>query len=96
MRRCFLVCYDIRDPKRLRQVHRLMKAYGEPWQYSVFCCVLRSIDRVRMETELRDITNLREDQILIVDLGAREDAARESSTFLGPGMPEPESGVVVI
>jgi len=53
MRRCYLVCYDIRDPKRLRKVHRLMKAYGEPWQYSVFYCTLKAIDRVRLETALR-------------------------------------------
>lgn len=96
MRRCYLVCYDVRDPKRLRRVHRLMKAYGEPWQYSVFYCTLKAIDRVRLETALREEMNLKEDQVLIVDLGANEDAARESSAFLGAGVPEQESGVVVI
>jgi len=96
MRRCYLVCYDVRDPKRLRRVHKLMKAYGEPWQYSVFYCTLKAIDRVRLETALRETMNLKEDQVLIVDLGGNEDAARESSTFLGVGMPERESGMVVI
>jgi len=96
MRRCYLVCYDIRDPKRLRKVHRLMKAYGEPWQYSVFYCTLKAIDRVRLETALRETMNLKEDQVLIVDLGGNEDAARDSSTFLGVGVPEQESGMVVI
>lgn len=96
MRRCFLVCYDVRDPKRLRRVHKLMKAYGEPWQYSVFYCTLKAIDRVRLETALRETMNLKEDQVLIVDLGGNEDAARESSTFLGVGVPEQESGMVVI
>jgi len=96
MRRCFLVCYDVRDPKRLRRVHRLMKAYGEPWQYSVFYCTLRAIDRVRLENALRELLNLRVDQVLIVDLGANEDAAREAAATLGPAVPEQESGVVVI
>ncbi len=96
MRRSYLVCYDVRDPKRLRQVHKIMKAYGEPWQYSVFYCTLKSIDRVRLETALRETMNLKEDQVLIVDLGGNEDAARESSTFLGVGVPEQESGMVVI
>ena len=96
MRRCYLVCYDVRDPKRLRRVHKLMKAYGEPWQYSVFYCTLKAIDRVRLETALRETMNLKEDQVLIVDLGGNEDAARESSTFLGVGIPEQESGMVVI
>lgn len=96
MRRCYLVCYDIRDDKRLRRVHKLMKAYGEPWQYSVFYCTLKAIDRVRLETALRETMNLKADQVLIVDLGGNEDAARDSSTFLGVGVPEQESGMVVI
>ncbi len=96
MRRCYLVCYDIRDDKRLRKVHKLMKAYGEGWQYSVFYCTLKAIDRVRLESALRDLVNLKEDQILIVDLGGNESAAREASTFMGAGVPEAESGMVVI
>jgi CRISPR-associated protein Cas2 len=96
MRRCYVVCYDIREPKRLRRVHKLMKAFGEAWQYSVFYCTLKAIDRVRMENALREILNLKQDQVLILDLGANEEAARESSTFMGPGMPEAESGMVVV
>lgn len=96
MRRCYLVCYDIRNDKRLRHVHRFLKAYGERWQYSVFYCTLRAIDRVRLETGLRDIINMREDQVLIVDLGANEEAVRESATFVGVEMPKSESGIVVI
>ncbi|RLS28231.1 MAG: CRISPR-associated endonuclease Cas2 [Planctomycetota bacterium] len=96
MRRSFLVCYDIRDPKRLRKVHRFVKAYGEGWQYSVFYCTLKSIDRVRLENGLREIVNLKEDQILIVDLGSNEEAARGASTFMGLGVPKQESGMLVI
>lgn len=96
MRRCYLVCYDVRDPKRLRRVHRTMKAWGEGWQYSVFYCCLKAIDRVRMEAALHDVLNLKVDQVLIVDLGSNEESAREAAKALGPGPPEPESGVVVI
>lgn len=96
MRRCYLVCYDVREPKRLRRIHRLMKAYGEPWQYSVFYCTLKAIDRVRLENAAREILHLKEDQFLIVDLGSNEDAARESATVLGQSLPEQESGMVVI
>jgi CRISPR-associated protein Cas2 len=96
MRRCYLVCYDIREPKRLRRTHKLMKAYGEPWQYSVFYCTLKAIDRVRLEAALRETVNLKEDQVVIVDLGGNEEAARESATVLGPSLPDAESGVVVI
>lgn len=96
MRRCYLVSYDISDPKRLRRIHKVMKAYGEPWQYSVFYAVLRDIDRVRMEQALRAEADLRADQILILDLGSRDEEVRERVTTLGASLPEPESGIVVI
>lgn len=96
MRRCYLVCYDIRNDKRLRRVHKLMKAYGEAWQYSVFYCTLKAIDRVRLENAAREIMHLKEDQLLIVDLGGNEEAARKAATVLGQSLPEGESGMVVI
>ena len=96
MRRSYLVCYDVRNPKRLRRTHRLLKAYGEAWQYSVFYCTLRLIDRVRLENALRELLNLKEAQVLIVDLGSNEDAARDAAAVLGPAPPEPPDGTVVI
>lgn len=96
MRRCYLVCYDVCDAKRLRLIHKLLKAYGEPWQYSVFYCTLRAIDRVRLENAARELLNLKEDQLLIVDLGSNEEAARESATVLGASLPEAQSGLLVI
>ncbi|MHB1654460.1 MAG: CRISPR-associated endonuclease Cas2 [Desulfitobacteriaceae bacterium] len=36
----YLVCYDIRDPKRWRKCYKLIKGYGERVQYSVFKCYL--------------------------------------------------------
>lgn len=96
MRRSYLVCYDIRQPKRLRRVHRTLKGYGEPWQYSVFYCVLRAIDRVRLENDLREVLNMKEDQVMIVDLGGNDEAAREAAKVLGASLPEAESGMVVI
>ncbi len=96
MRRCYLICYDIRDPKRLRRVHKLMKGYGEPWQYSVFFCVLKEIDRVRMQSELETEMNLKEDQALVIELGDDEGRSREMAMTIGQSLPEPQSGTVVI
>ena len=36
----WLVCYDVRDPKRLRKAAKHMEGYGERMQYSVFRCWL--------------------------------------------------------
>ena len=96
MRRCYVVCYDIRDQKRWRKVFKVMKGHGEHWQLSVFFCVLRDIDRVRMQAQLEEHMNLHEDQCVIVDLGPNEEEARAAATVLGPALPQGESGVVVI
>ncbi len=32
----FLVSYDIREPRRLQRIHKLLKAWGLPLQKSVF------------------------------------------------------------
>ena len=32
----WLICYDIADPSRLRQVHNEVRRYAAPFQYSVF------------------------------------------------------------
>jgi len=96
MRRCYLVCYDVRDDKRLRRVFKIMKGYGEHWQFSIFFCVLKEIDRVRLQMNLEAELNLKEDQVLIVDLGPNEEEARKAATVLGASLPEPDSGLVVI
>ena len=96
MRRCYLVCYDIRSPKRWRKVFKIMNGHGEHWQYSVFFCVLKEIDRVRMQSHLEEAMNLHEDQCVIIDLGPDEHVAREASTVLGESLPKGETGVVVV
>lgn len=49
----YLICYDIRDPKRWRRCFRLLNGYGQSLQYSVFRCRLskRQLERLRWELE---------------------------------------------
>lgn len=96
MRRCYLVCYDIRDSKRLRRVHKVLKGYGEAWQFSVFFCVLKGIDRVRLQTDLEEQMNQKEDQAMILDLGPNEKEARDTATVIGQPLPGQDSGIVVV
>lgn len=81
--RYFLVCYDVADAKRWRQVFKVMKKHGEHWQYSVFFCRLRAIDRTRLEIELRGILDRDEDRAFICDLGPDEHEALAAFTPLG-------------
>ena len=96
MRRCYLVCYDIRDPKRLRRVHKVLKGYGEAWQFSVFFCVLKDINRVRLQTDIEERMNQKEDQVMILDLGPNEKEARRAATVMGRSLPEQDSGIIVV
>ena len=48
MRTSYLVCYDIREDKRLRKVFQLMRGYGDHLQYSIFECQLTATDLVRL------------------------------------------------
>ncbi len=69
MRTTYLVCYDICHEKRLRKVFKTCRNYGDHLQYSVFECDLNEAERVKLETELNDIINATEDQVLFVSLG---------------------------
>jgi CRISPR-associated protein Cas2 len=65
----YLVSYDIRQPKRLRVVARTLEGYGVRLQYSVFECALDQLRFTKLKSELHDIVNHEEDQVLFVSLG---------------------------
>lgn len=69
MRNTYIVCYDICEPKRLRDVFKVMRGWGDHLQLSVFECRLTRADVVTLRAELAEIIDHREDQVLFVDLG---------------------------
>jgi CRISPR-associated protein Cas2 len=79
-RRRHLIAYDIRDSRRLRQVCKTMEEYGERLQYSVFVCDLSRAELVRCRAAVEQRMNLREDSVVIVDLG---DTNGAQFTFVG-------------
>lgn len=62
-----LVCYDIRDPARWRNVYKIVRGRGTRVQYSIYRCRLdqREVERLRWELSL---VMAPEDALLIVDL----------------------------
>lgn len=80
---CYIVSYDIRDQKRLYQVHRAMLGFGEPVHYSVFRCDLTRLGRVEMASALTDLIDEKEDRIMIIDMGPVEGRVGERIEFLG-------------
>jgi CRISPR-associated protein Cas2 len=67
--RRYFVTYDIADPKRLRLVFRIMKGAGEHVQLSVFRCDLSERQVEELMSDLQQVIQAREDQVLIIDLG---------------------------
>lgn len=84
MEHLYVISYDIADDKRWRQVFRIMKAYGEWLQYSVFQCRLDRLHMVQIQDELNQAIHHREDHILIFDLGP-VDGASPRVISLGKG-----------
>jgi CRISPR-associated protein Cas2 len=83
MRMSYLVCYDIADDKRLRQVFKTMRGYGDHLQYSVFECQLTPMDLTRCKNDLSRIIHHDEDQVLFVNLGPAEGRGDRVITSLG-------------
>lgn len=79
----YLLTYDIRDPKRLRRVHKLAKAWGDPLQYSVFVCDLTKVELVEMRRHLIELMKLDEDSVSVFDLGPPDGRGLKCIEFIG-------------
>jgi CRISPR-associated protein Cas2 len=95
-RRRYLAAYDIRDPKRLRRVHKMMKAFGWPMQYSVFICDLDHVELVELRLAISNEIDHAEDAIALIDLGDPSDRGRSCFSFFGVAPPLPTSGPVIL
>lgn len=82
-----LIAYDIKDPKRLGQIFRLLKARSLTLQYSVFLQVnAGEKDRAEVEALIRNIISDQEDDIRIYPLPTDCFALRIGRPFLGESL----------
>jgi CRISPR-associated protein Cas2 len=96
MRQRYIVTYDISDAKRLRQVFRTLKGYGEHLQFSVFRCDLTRMALAELKGRLNACLNTREDQVLFIDIGPAEGRAAEAVESLGRACVKGERGPTVV
>lgn len=61
----YLVCYDIRDPKRLRLAAKKIQGYGHRMQYSVFRCWLSDKQLQQLRWELTQELTPQDDVLFI-------------------------------
>ncbi len=91
----YLVCYDIRDPKRWRKVFRTMRGYGDWLQLSVFQCLLGKQHRVEMIASLKEIIDHHEDHIIVIDIGPENNVAPRI-TSLGKTFDPPTREPIIV
>lgn len=96
MRQTFIVSYDVSDPKRLRQVYRVMRGWGEHIQFSVFRCELNSRELVELRTSLSALIHHGEDQVLFIDVGPVEGRGNTSIRSIGKAYVSPERTAIVV
>jgi CRISPR-associated protein Cas2 len=73
-----------------------MNGFGQPVQYSVFICDLSPKERVMLEGALTEILNLKEDRVLIVDLGPGEGRGQECFKTMGKSRELPNRNAVIV
>ncbi len=72
MKANYLVCYDIRDPRRLTRVYKLLKGIGLHIQYSVFHCSLSWPNLLELKEKLKELIDENDDDIRIYPLPSEE------------------------
>lgn len=96
MRNSFIVCYDICDPKRLRQVFKIMRGWGDHLQYSVFECQMTKMDAARLRAQLSDVIHHTEDQVLFVNLGPSEGRGDRVISAIGKPYVNVDAPLIVV
>jgi CRISPR-associated protein Cas2 len=96
MRNRYIVSYDITDDRRLRQVYKAMRGFGDHIQYSVFRCDLSARERIDMIAALHPLIDHEDDQVLVIDLGPVDGRAAHCVEAVGRVYTNPERHVVVI
>jgi CRISPR-associated protein Cas2 len=66
----WLVCYDVRDPARLRRAAKILEGTGKRMQYSVFRCWMSQAQMQRLRWELTEVLKP-EDDVLVIPLCSR-------------------------
>lgn len=68
----YIISYDIADPRRWRQIFKLMHGYGDWLQLSVFQCRLTARRHAELIAFLDELILHDHDHVLVMDLGPAE------------------------
>lgn len=82
----WIVTYDIREPRRLRRIHRYMKGEGIPVQYSVFWVLASDVQMSSIVGNLKQLMDQRCDDIRAYKLPERTDHVMIGRPLLAEGI----------
>ena len=89
-----LICYDVRDPKRYRELYKVMKGIGRRIQYSIFRSRLDDREIEELRWKLAKILDPF-DRLLVVDLCPTCAAHAISRNHVDGWTEKPESYTIV-
>ncbi|MDY0111084.1 MAG: CRISPR-associated endonuclease Cas2 [Candidatus Krumholzibacteria bacterium] len=96
MRMLYVVTYDISGARRLRQVFKILRGYGDHLQLSVFSCELAARELAQLEAELEEVINNTADQVLFFPLGPASGRNHGRVKALGKPYTVTERGAKVV
>lgn len=82
----FLLCYDIRDKRRLARVHRIAVRYALPLQYSVFYLKGSRAQLDKLLAELQEIIHPAEDDVRVYEVQPLERSCMLGKSVLPDGI----------
>lgn len=68
---CWLIGYDVSNPKRLQRIHRLMTNWATPIEYSIFLFTGTARDLEKCLTAVNEQMNAKFDDVRCYPLPAR-------------------------
>lgn len=94
--RRFLIAYDITDDSRRSRLAKVLERYGDRIQYSVFVLQIRPAKMVRLLQEIYDSIHIRDDSVLVCDLGLSQRRPDARMTFIGRQRPLTPNDVIIV
>jgi CRISPR-associated protein Cas2 len=89
MRNRYLIAYDVSDDKRRTAIFKTLMGNGDHVQFSVFLCQLSDLELARLKGNLCESVNVRQDQVVILDLGPADSDLASRLECLGKAYTPP-------
>jgi CRISPR-associated protein Cas2 len=83
----YLVAYDVRDARRLARIHKRLKDWGRPVQYSIFECLLAGTEVEGMWSMVADTIDQEVDWVVLYRLSRPYDEAVRHIGVYDPDLP---------